>query len=172
MNEDLGGPHALPAFTGCPVGQIGILVRDLEAAVRRSSALLRNGPWRIYTYSSAILTEQVYRGRPSQFAVRIALNSQDPQVEFLQPLQGPSIYHEWLDTHGEGLHHLAFWGESLDASMASLVEWSSDVTQYGKGMGTAGDGGFAYYDTVSVLGVVLETVERPTDRREAELVLP
>jgi methylmalonyl-CoA/ethylmalonyl-CoA epimerase len=25
----------------------------------------------------------------------------------LQPVDGPSIYKEWLDEHGEGLHHIA-----------------------------------------------------------------
>ncbi len=28
-------------------------------------------------------------------------------VELLQPENGPSIYKEWLDEHGEGLHHIA-----------------------------------------------------------------
>src|SRR5207245_8224289 len=28
-------------------------------------------------------------------------------VELLQPDEGPSIYKEWLDAHGEGLHHIA-----------------------------------------------------------------
>ena len=27
--------------------------------------------------------------------------------ELIQPLDGPSIYKEWLDEHGEGLHHVA-----------------------------------------------------------------
>ena len=31
----------------------------------------------------------------------------DMGFELLQPLEGPSIYREWLDEHGEGLHHFA-----------------------------------------------------------------
>ena len=27
--------------------------------------------------------------------------------ELLQPLEGPSIYKEWLEERGEGLHHVA-----------------------------------------------------------------
>jgi hypothetical protein len=41
--------------------------------------------------------------------------------EPLQPLEGPSIYKEWLDEHGEGLHHVAVmlhdYGESSELKM-------------------------------------------------------
>src|SRR4051794_5767254 len=53
------------AFVNRPVGQIGIVVRDLEAACRQYSALWANGPWRCYTYSPAILARQTYRGAKS-----------------------------------------------------------------------------------------------------------
>jgi len=160
------------ALVGRPPGQIGIVVRDLEAAARRYSALWGNGPWLCWTYGPAILREQVYRGRPSRFSVRIALNSTAPQLELLQPLEGPSIYHEWLERHGEAPHHLAVYVESLDHAIESMASAGYDLIQCGRGMGLDGDGGFAYFDTQDDLGLVLEAVERPVRRREPELVVP
>lgn len=164
------GPAA--TLVGRPVGQVGIAVRDLETSCRRYSALWQCGPWRIYTYSPAILTRQSYRGELSRFAVRIALNPTTPQIELLQPLEGPSVYDDWLDRRGEGLHHLAAYVEDADEAIASLVAVGYSVIQEGRGFGVGGDGAFAYFDTEHDLGYLLEVVQPPKTRREPELVIP
>ena len=172
MSSDVERPAAAPPFLGQPIAQIGIVVADLEAAVTRASAAVGAGPWRIFTYGPAILKEQAYRGLPTPYSVRIALNAQQPQIEYLQPLEGPSIYHDWLAERGEGVHHFAVWVDSLDRAIAAMTAAGYELLQYGKGMGVAGDGGFAYFDTQATLGVLLETVERPAQRREPELIVP
>jgi len=161
-----------PPLAGLPACQIGILVRDLETAARRYSAVWGNGPWRCWTYGPALLSEQRYRGGPARFAVRVALNSATPQIELLQPIEGPSIYEEWLERHGESLHHVAVAVDSLDGAIASMERAGYGCIQLGRGFGLDGDGGFAYFDTEDELGVVLEAVERPANRREPELVVP
>jgi methylmalonyl-CoA/ethylmalonyl-CoA epimerase len=95
-----------------------------------------------------------------------------PQLELLQPLEGPSIYHEWMEQHGESLHHVAVYVESLDDSIRSIERAGYELIQCGRGMGLDNDGGFAYFDTQSELGLVLEVIERPARRREPELVIP
>jgi catechol 2,3-dioxygenase-like lactoylglutathione lyase family enzyme len=164
------GPAA--AWVGRSAGQVGIVVPDLEAAAARFSELWQSGPWRIWTYGPELLSEQLYRGRPTPYAVRIALNSQQPQLELLQPLAGPSIYHEWAERHGAGVHHLAVYVESLDDAIRSMDEAGVALLQLGRGIGLDGDGGFAYFDTEERLGVLLEAVEVPARRREPELVIP
>lgn len=159
------------ALFGRPVGQVGIVVRDLERSARKLSETLGAGPWRIFTYSGEVLSERTYRGEPGTFSVRIALNSQEPMIELLQPLEGPSIYHEWLDRQGEGLHHLAFWVESLDDAIESMARAGFALLQSGRGFGASGDGGFAYFDTEAELGVIYEAVEPPSKRREPEAVI-
>jgi methylmalonyl-CoA/ethylmalonyl-CoA epimerase len=167
---DFPGPAEI--LVGRPVGQIGIVVRDLESACRRYSALWHCGPWRIFTYGPAILSSQSYRGAQSQFVVRIALNATTPQLELLQPLAGPSVYDDWLERRGEGLHHLASFVEDADEAIASLADAGYRVLQEGRGFGAEGDGVFAYFDTEHDLGYLLEVVERPNVRREPELLIP
>jgi methylmalonyl-CoA/ethylmalonyl-CoA epimerase len=169
---ELAFPGPAEALVGRPVGQIGIVVRDLESSCRRYSALWRCGPWRVYTYSPATLSRQAYRGEPSRFAVRIALNSTTPQLELLHPLEGPSVYDEWLERRGEGLHHMAVYVEDADEAVASLAGAGYAVLQEGRGFGAEGDGAFVYFDTEHDLGYLLEVVQVPKTRREPELVIP
>jgi methylmalonyl-CoA/ethylmalonyl-CoA epimerase len=164
-------PGPADALVGRPVGQIGIVVRDLESACRRYSALWECGPWRVYTYGPEILSSQSYRGEPSTFVVRIALNSTTPQLELLEPISGPSVYDDWLERRGEGLHHLAAFVVDADEAIASLAEAGYRVVQEGRGFGLEGDGVFAYFDTEHDLGYLLEVVEPPNVRREPELVI-
>ena len=165
-------PGPADTLVGRPVGQIGIVVRDLESACRRYSALWQCGPWRVYTYGPAILAHQRYRGEPSSFSVRIALNPTSPQLELLQPLEGPSTYDEWLDRRGEGLHPLAVFVEDADEAISSFGAAGYEVLQEGRGFGAGGDGAFVYFDTEHDLGYLLEVVERPKSRREPELLIP
>lgn len=165
-------PGPAEALLGRPVGQIGIVVRDLESACGRYSALWECGPWRVYTYSPAVLGYQTFRGEPARYSMRIALNPTTPQVELLQPLDGPSTYHESLDRRGEGLHHLGIFVEDADAATASFAAAGYDVLQEGRGFGVDGDGAFVYFDTERDLGYVLEVVQPPKTRREPELVIP
>jgi methylmalonyl-CoA/ethylmalonyl-CoA epimerase len=165
-------PGPAEALLGRAVGQIGIVVRDLESACRRYSALWQCGPWRIYTYSPAMLSRQAYRGEPSRFAVRIALNATTPQLELLQPLVGPSIYDDWLERKGQGLHHLAAFVEDADAAIASFADVGYPVLQEGRGFGVDGDGAFVYFDTEQDVGYLLEVVQPPARRREPELIIP
>nr|WSZ98951.1 VOC family protein [Streptomyces sp. NBC_00857] len=42
------------------------------------------------------------------------------EIELIQPLSGRSPYTEFLDLHGEGVHHLAYVVESIDQYLESL----------------------------------------------------
>jgi len=157
---------------GRPVGQVGIVVHDLESALERYSDIWGLGPWRCWTYGPATVPHLTYRDEPGRFVLRIALTGESPQVELLQPVAGPSIFDEWVESRREGLHHLAVMVESLDAAIASVEAAGYPVLQSGRGYGLDGDGGFAYFDTQRALGLILEAIEVPRRRREPDLIWP
>jgi methylmalonyl-CoA/ethylmalonyl-CoA epimerase len=157
---------------GRPIGQVGIVVRDLDRALRHYSALWGLGPWRGYVYGPATVPDLTYRGEPGRYSMRLALAGESPQVELLQPLAGPSIYHEWLAAGRGGLHHLGIFVESLADAVDAMARAGYGLLQSGSGYGLDADGGYAYFDTEGELEVIVEAIEVPKRRREPDFCWP
>lgn len=153
--------------------QIGIVVRDLREGLRIWGVQPHVRPaWRVWEYNQRMMRESTYRGEPGTFSMLLAMGGADPQVELIEPLTGPSIYDEWLDVHGPGLHHLGMYVDDLQATDARMLAAGFANVQSGAGMGADGSGAFAYYDTVAALGYYLEAIEVPRQRREPDFVWP
>ena len=100
--------------------------------------------------------------------MRVALSQTDPEIELIQPLTGPSIYDEWMDAHGEGLHHIAYNVERIGDAIGEMEERGFPVIQYGAGYGIDGDGAFAYFDTQATFASILEARVIPRRRSPPE----
>jgi hypothetical protein len=144
---------------------VGILVPDLNAAMAGLRSTLGLQPWMLNTMSADRARVWEYRGAEGAFSMRAALCGESPQLELLQPLDGPSIYHDWLEQHGWGLHHLGFFVTDLDTTIRDMAALGFAVIQQGRGYGLAGDGGYAYFDTHLRVGMLMEAIERPQVRR-------
>ena len=160
------------ALVGQGVGQVGILVPDLEDGLRVFSASGTIESWSIYTYGPRTVPRLTFRGEPGRFSVRIALGGTRPQIELMQSLEGPSVYDEWIQERGYGLHHLGFYVPSLEDAVTAMTASGFAVLQRGSGYGLDGDGGFAYFDTLDVASVILEAIEVPSRRRPPEATWP
>jgi len=152
---------AAPPLLGETI-QIGIVVRDLDAALARHRAVL-GGEWRVVENGPDNMHGLHVRGRPAAFSMRLALSGSAPQVELLQPLLGPSILDEWLERRGEGLHHLGVHVESVDDTIAQMEAAGFPCLQHGYGFMPNGSGAFAYFDTEAELGYLLEALELGTE---------
>jgi 4-hydroxyphenylpyruvate dioxygenase-like putative hemolysin len=76
-------------------------------------------------------------------------------IELIEPVGGPSTWQEFLDKHGEGVHHLAFMVKGTDQVVAVLEGQGIPMVQQGDYTG----GRYTYLDGESKLGVVLELLE-------------
>ncbi|RJT96612.1 VOC family protein [Arthrobacter frigidicola] len=148
--------------------QIGLLVEDLEASVRMWSTATGLTDWRIFTYSRDNIAAPTYRGAAGDFKFRLAIAGSSPQIELIQPMEGPSIYHDWIIEHGFGLHHLGFFVPSIEVALKEFEDSGLEVIQSGRGYGLDLDGGFAYVETPGTFDVVLEAIEVPKRRRPSE----
>lgn len=167
VNEDVS--TALSKALGSRgVDQVCMLVEDLEASVQMWSTALGLSDWKIYTYSHENLEEPTYRGQPGKFKMRLALAGTSPQIELIQPLEGPSIYHDWIAEHGYGMHHLGFFVSSVETAIKNLEQDGFDIIQSGRGYGLDSDGGFAYIETPGTFDLVIEAIEVPKRRRPSE----
>jgi catechol 2,3-dioxygenase-like lactoylglutathione lyase family enzyme len=155
------------------IGQIALIVEDLDKAVENYWGLLGIGPWRFYTYAKPFVREMTYRGRPAEYRMRIALSMiGTTHVELIEIIDGPTIYSEFVQQHGCGLHHVGVMVEDLDEAIAKAEAMGFHVIQSGRGYGLDGDGGFAYLDTMEQLGTTFELIEFPKRRAQPEKIFP
>jgi catechol 2,3-dioxygenase-like lactoylglutathione lyase family enzyme len=99
-----------------PVSQVALVVKDMEKSMRDYTETMGWGPWKIYEYKVPRLHDTIVRGAPGGEFTWIGAETPvgSTYVELLQPLEGPSIFREFLDTHGEGLHHIGYWAKTID----------------------------------------------------------
>ena len=152
--------------------QIAFVVRDLDAALERYTRILGGAPWRIFTFSAAIHRRAEYRGGATDFSVRLALNGSSPQYELIEPQLGSGIHADWLDERGDGFHHVGVIVASLETAVDRMSAAGYEAIQTGAGFGAAGDGAYAYFDTVADLGCFVEAVEPPAGMPEPDSVWP
>lgn len=155
------------------IDQVAVVVRDLDLAMRHYTEKIGIGPWDVYTYGPQRLHTMTYRGQQTPYVMKLALSFSGPTMyELIESVEGPNVYEEFLADHGEGLHHLGYYVEDIHAEIANMKGLGFDLLQSGEGFGLHGDGAYAYFDTASLLGCVIEAIEQPTEMPPPERVYP
>jgi len=149
------------------VVQLGFVVRDADAAVARYESTVSLGPWSVYVLSPPLLRDGRYRGQPGEFAMKIALavDASGLTYELIEPLAGPSVYHDFLSVRGEGLHHIGCERtRSLRDTIAAFGAAGVAVCMSGRW----GEIDFAYLAAEEKLGICVEVWDVPADYRLPE----
>jgi catechol 2,3-dioxygenase-like lactoylglutathione lyase family enzyme len=155
------------------VAQIGILVKDLDATVKRYHEVFGIGPWHFYTYEKPLVNEMTYYGKPANYSMRLALSYFGPmRIELIEPGVGESVYHDFVNEHGYGIHHLGLLTSNMEDSIRKAKSAGIEMIMDGAGFGLDGDGHYAYLDTEKDFGVTLELIERPKGRLQPEQFYP
>ncbi|NOZ29279.1 MAG: VOC family protein [Chloroflexi bacterium] len=138
------------------IRQVAIIVKDIEQTARRYADLFGMEMPQIHITDPEEKTHIRYRGQPTQGRAKLAFFQMGPiALELIEPIDGPSTWQEFLDTHGEGVHHIAFHVEGMDEVLELLESKGMPLVQRGEFTG----GRYAYVDTTSQLGVMLELLE-------------
>jgi len=170
MEADL---QCVAPFLEHGVGQVALIVQDLDRAVECYWKTLRIGPWIFYTYGKPLVKRMTFRGAQVEYKFRVALSKiGDTDIELIELVEGPTIYEEFVEKHGYGLHHLGLVVEHAAQALAEARAMGLEVIQSGEGYGVDGDGGYYYLDTEEELGMILELVELPRRRVAPEKVFP
>ena len=155
------------------IAQICVLVPDLDKAVRNYYHRFGIGPWTLYTYDSKFVPRQTRHGKPCSYASRIALANVGPmRIELIQPLEGETVYTEFIKKHGYGVQHLGVLTDNMASSLEQAAEAGLAMTMDGSGFGLDGDGHYAYLDTEDLVGITFELIERPKGRQQPEGTYP
>jgi hypothetical protein len=157
--------RALPPGDGLGtrrVAQVAFVVRDPGDASTRLTQLVGGDAPSVRSTDDVEVGPVTFRGRPIAGACRWAMVpvEQSMVIELLQPAAEPSVWRESLDARGPCMHHLGF--EVRDEAAADhLRALGYEELQRGQWEG----GGYAYFATRDDLGIDLELLSRPLERR-------
>jgi hypothetical protein len=133
--------------------QIGIVVKDIENARKLWAKLLNLEEPPIIETEDWESTHMSFRGKPSRGRAKLTFfKLENITIELIQPLGGPSTWQDFLEKHGEGIHHIAFTTENVSEAIQRLSELNGQIEQSGQFKG----GGYVYIDSRKGLGAILE----------------
>ena len=134
--------------------QVGIVVRDLEKSMKTYQSLLGIDKWETVEIDSSTIS-MTYRGEPAELGFKAAFCMLGSlMIELLEPVTGMGTYREFLDEHGEGIHHLGHVRvDNLDESVEALEKAGFPCVETG---GDPAIHKWAYVDTTEALGYIVE----------------
>ena len=136
--------------------QVGLVVRDIEKTAKAYAAVFGMGMPNIIITDPEEKAHTRFRGDPTQARAKLAFFKMGPvSLELIEPIGEPSTWKEFLDEHGEGVHHIAFRIEGMEKVLTYLA--GKDISAIQRGDYTGGR--YAYVDSAASLGVVLELLE-------------
>lgn len=139
------------------ISQVAVVVKDLKTTIENYWKMLGLGPWSIYTFAPPAMTEMIIRGKPTEYSMTFAETTVGGVIiEVVEPLEGPSIYREFLEQKGGGPHHIACYKvPDVREALGNFKKMGVDVLQSGK----FDEVEFYYLDTEKTLGVITEIVK-------------
>jgi hypothetical protein len=91
--------------------------------------------------------DRTYYGKPAWARERIAIaRVGDVELELMEVIDGPSIYQDWIEERGEGLHHINFLVGDFDAAIGALTHEGFECIQSGKFGNPEKGCAYAYFD--------------------------
>ena len=134
--------------------QINIIVRDIETAAEKWAQVLGVEKPEIRLTHLEGGQNYTYRGNPVSCELLVAVIPMNGFVlELHQPAGGPSTFQEFLDKHGNGVHHIGFeTGDDRDNVIDHLKDLGFDTNRT---LGIYPGSSWTIVDTEDILGVNL-----------------
>ena len=135
--------------------QVSVIVRDREKIMQNMKEVFGVEPDLV---AKTVLDENsMYYGKKGNYSAELIFyRFAGVEIEFVVPLGGESIWQDFLDEHGEGLHHVLFNVDSYDEAVAQMESHGMPLVQSGSSiMGTPG-AKWGYFDTKDKLPFIVE----------------
>ena len=132
------------------------VVADFDEAIKFWANTFGVGPFYALDYKSG--PELVYRGEPGELEMKVAwAQAGDMQVELIHPTsESPNVYRDLVPAGVTQFHHICYWSDDIAADTAVLTQAGHQCAM------ASGPGAtqFAYFDTSSINGHMIELLER------------
>ena len=141
------------------VAQVGFIVKDVEETKKKWAEFLGVDVPETQPIGDYAVTGTTYKGEPAPNAYCwMAFFDVGPglQLELIQPNEEPSTWRDYLNEHGEGIHHVAFQIKDSKAMVANAEAAGLKLVQ----RGVYGDGSGEYnYLEAPELKCIVELLE-------------
>ena len=113
---------------------------------------------RCYSWEEPLVYDHVYHGKPAWVKAKVAQAQVGTvQLELCQPVEGDSIYRDFLVERGEGLHHISFFVDDVAETAEVLAQEGFPSLE----SGCYGDDGAYSYIDIKPLRTIWKIVQRP-----------
>jgi len=141
------------------ITQIGLVVRNIEKMAKAYADVFDMEVPDVIITDTEDKAHTKFNGKPTEARAKLAFFDMGSlSLELIEPIGGPSTWKEFLDTHGDGVHHIAFQVKGMDWVIQYLDGKGINPIQRGDFTG----GRYAYVDGTEKLGVILELLESVT----------
>ena len=141
------------------LAQVGFIVKDIEVTKQKWAAFLGVEAPPTQDCGDYEVTQTIFQGEPAPKAnSRLAFFDVGPglQIELIQPNEEPSTWRNFLNEHGEGMHHVAFQVRNSQVQVANAEAAGMKLVQHG----VYGDGSGEYnYLEAPDLKCIVELLE-------------
>ena len=139
--------------------QVGFIVKDVETTKRKWAAFLGVPVPETQPVGDYAVTQTRFQGEPAPEAdCLMAFFDVGPglQLELIQPNEAPSTWRNFLNEHGEGMHHIAIQVKDSAKQVAAAEAAGLKLVQHG----VYGDGSGEYnYLDAPELKCIVELLE-------------
>lgn len=129
------------------IDHISYAVADIDRVVEAWSRLYGFGPWRYMENGGTDV-----KGRPWKIRMAFAYAGH-MEIELVQCTEGRIFQSKFIDKWGEGVHHIGFFVDDVDAEVAALAKEGASVLIHDPGR-------FAYVDGGGPGGAIFELMSR------------
>ncbi|MGB3376905.1 MAG: VOC family protein [Microbacterium sp.] len=149
MSEQTPAPHNFK--------QIAYVVKDAYRAMDEWGRLAGVGPWSVRRLNNRTLEDFEIDGvritEEFEYICGVAWAG-NVELEIIEPVRGPNIFWDFLERHGEGLHHIknVMPTSELPAELARYAGLGCAVLESGR----VEDDLHYFLDTERLLGFILE----------------
>lgn len=146
----------MPVLGTCTPSQVAIICRDIEATKKAYALFLGKEVPPTIDGGEYSVTKTEYYGQPKPDAncLMAFFDLGNVQLEIIQPNEAKSTWRDFLEKHGEGLHHMAFNVPDIHKAMEDMNAQGFELTQFGY-YGDA-SGAYAYFDATEKLKCFVE----------------
>ncbi|MHA1298889.1 MAG: VOC family protein [Candidatus Helarchaeota archaeon] len=136
------------------IRQIGLVFKDFSEKIENIKSILDISEVNIFDVK---VRKDIHKEKlENQVKIKLGITTiGNIQLEFIQPLEGKTIYDEFLEEKGGGIHHIGIYVENLEEHIKKLESkgikqlWNANVA----------GARIAYFDTMDQIGFITELIE-------------